>query len=327
MITVIGGTFSRLHKGHKLMIRAAFDTGNKVILGLTSDEYLKHNKTYKGYSYAARKRTLERFMSRFGGDFEILPLGTRSGNTETSPDYEAIVVSRETATSVEAINRKRVANGLKPMKVIEVPIVLAEDLFPLSSTRIIRGEVRSSGSRITPVRIGISTQNEVKAEALEKFLRRFMRNFTVIRNRQYELETDQPFGDDTTRFAIERAMEALEDRDYGVGIESGLWREPVSGKYVEMHVCAVIDRYSRMTLGTSSGFELPQNMVSLMKDGLNESRAFARLYGTEDIGMKDGVIGAFSGGTLKRKGLVTESIRNAFVPRKGASFFGLDQKK
>lgn len=327
MITVIGGTFSRLHKGHKLMIRAAFDTGNRVILGLTTDEYLKHNKAYRGFSYYRRKKALSRYMSGLGENYEILPLDTRSGNTATRKDYSAIVVSAETYGSAVAINKKRKENGLEPLKIVSVPIVLAEDLFPLSSTRIIEGEVRPSGSRITPVRIGVATGNSLKLRAVEDFTGKVMKNFIVDQVTGYELHTDQPFGEDTVRLATKRAMEALSDRDYGIGIESGVWRDAISGKYIEKHWCVVVDRYSRITSGTSSGFELPENIIDLMKFGKNESEAFFDIYGKEDVGSHGGVINELSNGILKRHDLIVESVRNAFIPRLGAQFFGLDRKR
>lgn len=326
MITVIGGTFSRLHKGHKLMIRAAFATGNKVVLGLTTDEYLKHNKAYRGYSYAMRKRALDRYMSKFGQDFSILPLSARSGNTETAQEYDAIVVSVETLPSAQSINEKRKANGLHLLKIISVPIILAEDLFPLSSTRIISGEIRVSGNRIHPVRIGVATGNNLKIDAVSKFMKTLMKNYSVEQVIDYELATDQPFGNDTSKLAIKRAMEALSDRDYGIGIESGVWRDQVSGKYIEKHACVVVDRYSRVTMGMSSGFELPERLVSIMKRGKNESDAFYEIYGKQDLGSMGGVISELSVQKIKREELIRECVRNAFVPRIGASYFGLDRK-
>ncbi len=326
MITVLGGTFSRLHKGHKLMLQYAFNTGNKVIVGLTTDEFLKHNKSYKGYSYASRKRTLERFMSTLGTDFEVLPLDTRAGNTETSPEYVAIVVSKETKKSAEAINRKRIANGLNKLEIITVPVILAEDLFPISSTRIISGEITTHGKRVRPVRVGISTSNDLKKSSLETYLSTIMKNFSVEVNSDYELDSNQPFGADTYRMAVKRAISALSDRDYGIGIESGIFRESITGKHLDIHVCAVVDRYSRITLGTSSGFEIPSDIISLLKQGEEESSAFESLYGTEAIGKHEGVIGAFTEGKLKRTNLINESIRNAFVPRIGAEYFDFDQK-
>lgn len=37
----IAGTFDRLHKGHRFFISQAFKFGRKVIIGLTSDKYVK----------------------------------------------------------------------------------------------------------------------------------------------------------------------------------------------------------------------------------------------------------------------------------------------
>lgn len=327
MTTVLGGSFSRLHKGHKQMIAAAFNTGNKVIVGLSTDDYLKHNKAYEGYTYNRRKKSLDRYMSEFGKEYEILPLDTSSGNTTTNSDYTAIVVSRETLHVAENINRKRIENKLEPLEIISIPIVLAEDLFPLSSSRIMSGEIRPSGTRITPVRIGVATHNKLKQTTVEDFFDGFMKNYSVEQLKDYELESDQPFGDDTTGYATRRAMEALRDRDYGIGIESGVRRDPINGKYIEHHVCIVVDRYSRVTMGTSSGFELPENIVNLMKNGVDESSAFHSIYNKHDIGKKGGVIGEFSSGKLLRSELIRESLRNAFIPRLAAEYYGLDLKK
>ena len=326
MITVLGGTFSRLHKGHKLMLKYAFNTGNKVIVGLTTDEYLKHNKSYRGFTYSFRKQNLQRFMSTLGRDFEILPLGTKSGNTETSPEYAAIVVSKETRKSAESINRKRLENGLPELEIITVPVILAEDLFPISSTRIISGEINTYGKRRKTIRVGISTENDLKVSALNAYLSSVMKNFKIEVNQEYELDSNQPFGDDTFRMAVKRAIFSLSDRDYGIGIESGIFRESVTGKCLDIHVCAVVDRYSRITLGTSSGFEIPEDIISMLKQGEEESGAFKALYGVEAIGRHNGVVGAFTEGKLNRSDLIRESVRNAFVPRVGAGYFGLDEK-
>lgn len=326
MYTVLGGSFSRLHKGHKLMIKAAFETGNKVIVGLSSDNYLKHNKAYRDYPYSRRRKALDSYMSKLGGEYEILPLESSSGNTTTNPDYGVIVVSRETEGVADSINVKRRENGLKALEIISVPILMAEDLFPLSSTRIIEKEISPSGSRITSIRIGVATNNDLKVDTVKEYFRKVMKNLIVEKVSEYTLDSEQPFGEDTVRFATRRAMEALSDRDYGIGIESGVWRNPSNGKYIEKHVCVVIDRYSRVTTGTSSGFELPENIVSHMKEGMDESAAFETMYGKSEIGKRGGVIGEFSQGKLLRSDLIFEALRNSFVPRFGPSYFDLDSK-
>ncbi len=83
----------------------------------------------------------------------------------------------------------------------------------------------------------------------------------------------------------------------------------------DFHVCAVIDRYSRLTYGFSSGFQIPDNIVELVKEGYSESAAFQKLYGGEYIGKREGIVGVLSHDHVKRSELIIESVRNAFLPR------------
>ena len=326
MRAVLGGTFSRLHLGHKAMIDAAFNVADEVIVGLTTDKYLKSHKYYRAPSYGYRKARLEKYLSKFKKSYSIYPLDTKYGSTLSSNNYDFIIVSEETKKVALDINKKRAEAGLKPLNVVSVPIVLAEDLFPLSSTRILNHEVKSNGHRIVPVRIGIATQNDLKVSSVSFFFKSIMKNFIVEKTDKYDIDTDQPLGNDTQRMALRRAQSALVDRDYGIGVESGIYKDSLTGKSLDFHCCVVIDRYSRTTIGYSSGFEVPENIVSLIKNGKNESEAFRILYDENDIGNKGGIVGEISRTKVVRKQLIVESIRNAFIPRIGASFYNVNLK-
>jgi pantetheine-phosphate adenylyltransferase len=35
----VGGTFDKFHEGHRLLVEKAFQIGDKVLIGVTSDEF------------------------------------------------------------------------------------------------------------------------------------------------------------------------------------------------------------------------------------------------------------------------------------------------
>ncbi|KAA8922842.1 bifunctional pantetheine-phosphate adenylyltransferase/NTP phosphatase [Thermoplasma sp.] len=321
MITVIGGTFSKLHKGHKALLNAAIDTGNEVVIGLTSDEYVKKNKVYPAVPYSVRYRALYNFMIKRTKRFRIRQIDDRNGNAPYEKDYEAIVVSPETYPRSLKINEIRVSNGLPPLKIIRVPYVLAQDLFPISSTRIINGEIDTNGRRLAPLKVGISTRNEAKINAVEKFVRRFVKNYQIIKNENYDLKTQQPFNEETMELATKRAMESLRDNDYSVGIESGIIYEKFSKRYYDVHYCVVMDRFGNVTRGMSSGFEISDHIVDRIKHDRTFSDAYSGHFSVTELDQAEGIIGKLSNGKLRRIELIEESIRNAFIPRLDPDFY------
>jgi len=74
-----GGTFDRLHDGHKLLIETALKVSNKVVIGLTSQKMLKRKKFADIIEdFETRKKHLENFISSIGGSdrVEIIELTT-----------------------------------------------------------------------------------------------------------------------------------------------------------------------------------------------------------------------------------------------------------
>ena len=60
-------------------------------------------------------------------------------------NYDAIVVSKNTREMADAMNWAREKSGLKPLEIVEIDIVLAEDGKPIASTRVIIGEINLDG--------------------------------------------------------------------------------------------------------------------------------------------------------------------------------------
>ncbi len=144
----VGGTFDQLHKGHKALIGCAFEVGDKVAVGITSDSFVaKLGKQHRTASFEERKQELLSYLSEQGlaDRVKIVPLNDSFGLTITNPDLDAIVVSQETERIAWAINRKRQTVGNKPLEVVVVTMVPAENKAPISSTRIRRGEIDRNG--------------------------------------------------------------------------------------------------------------------------------------------------------------------------------------
>ncbi len=151
-----GGTFDiPIHKGHAALIKKAFEVAEFCVIGLTSDRYacsLRKLDFTLIKPYVERKKNLIKFLEskRYSNRYEIRKLDNFCDREllESETDIEAIVVSEERLWVAEEINKERERNGFKPFEIIKVPMILAEDKYPISSTRIRRGEIDSEGRLI-----------------------------------------------------------------------------------------------------------------------------------------------------------------------------------
>jgi pantetheine-phosphate adenylyltransferase len=152
----VGGTFDYFHDGHRALISKAYEIGERVVLGLCSDqmqELLRKDsagvrplavRAFDVLSFISQNDWLERT--------ELTILNDPFGPAAESHDIDAIVVSPGTRGTAEEINRKRVEKGLKPLDIVEVPYVLAGDGTPISSIRIRYGEMDIHG-RLKPSKL------------------------------------------------------------------------------------------------------------------------------------------------------------------------------
>ncbi|HIH00397.1 MAG TPA: pantetheine-phosphate adenylyltransferase [Thermoplasmata archaeon] len=151
MKVCLGGTFYPFHKGHKELLRKAFQVAGaqgSVFIGLTAPTMI--TKKGKIASFEKRKQTIMQFLDEEHvlPRVSLQPLLDKYGPT-IEDDFDAIVVSPETKITAEEINRKRTALGKKPLRIIIIPFVLSEDRLPISSSRIRRKEINENGKRAT----------------------------------------------------------------------------------------------------------------------------------------------------------------------------------
>jgi pantetheine-phosphate adenylyltransferase len=139
----IGGTFDVLHDGHRALLKKAHMLGD-VIIGLVSDE-MARKKFHVVNTYNNRKKSLIAYMEPLTGtEPQIVALSDSYGPTlEQKFDY--IVVSPDTYPTAKEINALRSQRRLRPITIVCVDFVLAQDGKPISSTRIHNGEIDEHG--------------------------------------------------------------------------------------------------------------------------------------------------------------------------------------
>lgn len=152
-LVAVGGTFDRLHKGHKALLRVALSIGRKVVVGVTSDEMVSKSKADQEVnSFEVRVKRLKTWIEEEKSEdvhYDITRIDDVYGTSISEEELEAIVVSEETLYRALEINRIRVEKGLRPLVIVVVPMVLAYDGKPISSSRIRRGEINEEGEPIT----------------------------------------------------------------------------------------------------------------------------------------------------------------------------------
>ncbi len=144
---VVGGTFNRLHKGHKGILGAAFEIGRSVVIGLTSDEFASRFRVLKTKPYPTRERQLKEYIKLNGNGkpYTIIQIDDSYGIATIDPKIDCIVVSEETLLRAEEINAIRFKKGLSRLSILVIPIVLADDRKPISGERISCGEIDVDG--------------------------------------------------------------------------------------------------------------------------------------------------------------------------------------
>ena len=116
-----------------------------MLIGITSNEMAE--KKYHGVEdWDARRHEVMSFMQdTLGASPLIVRLDDPFGLT-IDEDFDYLVVSPETEPTAHLINTRRAEQGKQPINIELVEYVLAGDGRPISSTRVLRGEIDIHGN-------------------------------------------------------------------------------------------------------------------------------------------------------------------------------------
>ena len=142
----VGGTFDKFHYGHKRLIDIAFEIGQYVVIGVTSNEFGGVKGRIEPCN--VRMSNLRKLLEKKHQNYEIKQLDDPFGTTTTDETMDAIVVSEETEPTAFKINKIRKEKKMEPLDIVTIGMVLADDGKPISSTRIRKGEIDKMGTII-----------------------------------------------------------------------------------------------------------------------------------------------------------------------------------
>ncbi|XP_028331963.1 bifunctional coenzyme A synthase [Gouania willdenowi] len=153
---VVGGTFDRLHGAHKTLLSISCLLANRrFLIGVCDDAMLKKkvlNELIEPYS--VRVQRLREFLHDIKPvlEVEIVPLDDPFGPSITDPLLQCIVVSEETKKGGEAVNKKRIQNGLPALVLHEIQLLKDVHHTETEEEKISSSSLRSRllGTLISP---------------------------------------------------------------------------------------------------------------------------------------------------------------------------------
>tara|TARA_Y100001947_G_scaffold103781_1_gene88669 strand:+ start:147 stop:611 length:465 start_codon:yes stop_codon:yes gene_type:complete len=147
-LVAMGGTFDAIHSGHMALLNKAFSISSKVIIGLSSDQLATKKGKNLVNDYSKRLSLLKSVIEKNFPNisYEISKLENDFGPAVIEGSVKALVVSEETSNKGLLLNDLRAEKNLPPVKIVVVPMVLAEDGKVISTTRIKNSEIDGSGN-------------------------------------------------------------------------------------------------------------------------------------------------------------------------------------
>ena len=143
---LVGGTFDRLHSGHKLLLSMAISRSEQVEIHVVNDE-IAGRKSPHIQPYNDRVDAIYDWLSEKSyHSVSIFQLNDSFGPAPNHESADAIIATPETIGNCQEINRMRELSGLGKLSILEVPHMLDYSGKIISSSRIRSGMIDSDGN-------------------------------------------------------------------------------------------------------------------------------------------------------------------------------------
>ena len=143
---LVGGTFDRLHSGHKLLLSMAISRSDQVEIHVVNDG-LASRKSPFIQSYDERvSAILDWLTEKSYHSVKIFQLDDSFGPAPSHESADVIIATPETLANCHEINRMRKLSNLVELSILEVPHMLDYLGEIISSSRIRSGKIDIDGN-------------------------------------------------------------------------------------------------------------------------------------------------------------------------------------
>lgn len=209
-LAVCGGTFDHFHKGHREFLRYALSISKKLLVGLTSDNYVKAKDKFDCVEeFRTRINSLENFFIHEKVSdrvsIELIDDIFIPKIWENLP-IETIVVTKNTIMGARKINLRIKEQGKCPLKIEVAPLVKDHNNEYISSSRIRKGEINREGKPyINPYWLNhdLTITEKLRLEFKKPFGELFTEINNAFKNRNSLVI---PVGDITTKIFNENSL-------------------------------------------------------------------------------------------------------------------------
>lgn len=140
----VSGSFNRFHKGHRALIDKAFEVGDEIFIGITTDAFAS-TKNVALRPFDERKNDVEDYVKNKGKPYTFMTV-TNALEIEKMREMDTLVVSEETRKNGVEIVEILKKEG-KDLELVTIPLVRSRTGEKISSTDIVNGLYDKEGHR------------------------------------------------------------------------------------------------------------------------------------------------------------------------------------